>query len=156
MNTGARISIDPDISRPSQRASVECPSQSSSPRGYGLCHTAVGTTVSGLRRRSLQSTCLDEVDFGVTEVTMGGTVASLLLRLSEAKEERKRWSSSKISGDLEASREKASSALAAKFADRQPTMSRIVLRAQYVKSEAAYRGARDVPVSKRIRQRGFE
>ena len=86
----------------------------------------------------------------------GGNAAKLMLCRNEVKEQRKRWSSSKIHGDQVAAESKASSSLAVKLADRQPTLSRIVLRAQLAKETAAYQAScvGDVPTtSKRIRSR---
>jgi len=98
------------------------------------------------------------VDFGVSQTTganlLGGNAAKLLLRRNEVKDQRKRWSSSKITGDPDAASAQASSALAAKLADRQPTLSRIVLRAQQAKDLTAYHTqGLDAVASKRIRSR---
>merc|ERR1712216_501878 len=100
-------------------------------------------------------------DCGVSQRQMGaisgGDAAKLMLRRNEVKEQRKRWSSSKIHGDQVVAESKASSSLAIKLADRQPTLARIVLRAQLAKETAAYQAscAGDVPTttSKRIRSR---
>jgi len=110
------------------------------------------------RGLALEATCLDEVDFGVSQTNgahLGGFAAKMLLQRNELKDQRKRWGESKLIGEREAATAKASSALAAKLSSRQPSMARIVLRAQYVKETVVYQGrGRDEPGSKRVRSRG--
>lgn len=153
----ARASTDYGLSPTPRCASIACPLQSfRSGR-----HISTGATRSVSRRGlALQATCLDQVDFGVSQTTganlLGGNAAKLLLRRNEVKDQRKRWSSSKITGDPDAASAQASSALAAKLADRQPTLARIVLRAQQVKDLTAYHTqgpGMDAVASKRIRSR---
>lgn len=149
----ARLSADCGHLRTQRCASQP---QFSSRVSGGVRHSAVNSHESR-RSLALEATCLDQVDFGVqaTGVALGGNFARLLLRRNEVKDLRKRWSSSKILGDHEATSAMASSALAAKLADRQPAMSRIVLRSQHVRTEAEQQRsvASDLPSSKRIRQR---
>ena len=55
------------------------------------------------RGRVLEAACLDQVDFGASQITggasLGRNAAKLLLRRNEVKDQRKRWSSSKIMGE---------------------------------------------------------
>lgn len=90
-----------------------------------------------------------------TGEALGGNAAKLLLRRSELKDHKKRWSGLKTSGDASAEMATASRELAAKLADHQPTMSRIVQRAQHVKDVAEYQraGVGAGSTSKRIRSR---
>ena len=108
---------------------------------------------------ALASTCLDQVDFGVPQTSsasLGGNAAKYLMRRNELKDGKKRFNSNKIHGEEAADAARASLALAAKLADRQPTLARIVTRAQHIRNEAMYQRveSRDVPTSKRIRSRG--
>ena len=87
---------------------------------------------------------------------LGRNAAVLMLRRNEMKDQRKRWGIGKLQGELSADSAKASSALAAKLAERQPSMARIVQRAQHVKETTEYQGTdkADAPSSKRVRSRG--
>jgi len=111
------------------------------------------------RGRALEAACLDQVDFGASQTSgganLGRNAAKLLLRRNEVKDQRKRWSSSKIMGELAADTAKASSALAAKLADKQPSMARIITRAHQA-TERLDAGKDDTPSSKRVRSRGYQ
>ena len=109
-----------------------------------MCHYSAPHSGVSRRGLALQATCFDQVDFGVSQTigaTLGGNAAKLLLRRNDFKDQRKRWSSSKIFGDQDAaSAARASTVLASKLVERQPTIARIVLRAQQVKDSNAYQG----------------
>jgi len=158
-----RASVDCSLQRQLRCGSVASSAQS--PRGAGRAcqHSSVYTRSSVARGGlALEATCLDQVDFGVSQLevgaSLGGCAAKLVLRRNEVKDQRKRWSSRKIHGDQHAAEsKKASSSLAAKLADRQPTLAHIVLRAQHAKEAAAYQASGvcdDRAESKRIRSRG--
>lgn len=110
------------------------------------------------RGRALEAACLDQVDFGGAHTTalLGRNTAVLMLRRNEVKDQRKRWGVGKFQGELSAASAKASSALAAKLSESQPSMARIVERAQNVRDASEYKGTgkADIPSSKRIRSRG--
>lgn len=157
----ARASLDCSLPR-KQRCEIAA-STAKSPRAGSSCQHSTVNTKQGAARRglALEATCLDQVDFGVSQrgaaAIPGSNAAKLMLRRNEVKDQRKRWSISKVDGDQLAAESKASSSLAAKLGDRQPTLARIVLRAQHAKETAAYQasGVRDVSnKSKRIRSRG--
>ena len=131
------------------------------PRGLGggACQQAGAVRKGVARGLALASTCLDQVDFGVPQTSsasLGGNAAKYLMRRNELKDGKKRFNSNKIHGEEAADAARASLALAAKLADRQPTLARIVTRAQHIRNEAMYQRveSRDVPTSKRIRSRG--
>lgn len=133
--------------RSSQRQAISC-------QGAEACRR---DTRRGL---ALEATCLDQVDFGASQTTgeaLSGNAAKLLLRRSELKDHKKRWSDLKTAGNEAAEIATASRTLAAKLADRQPTISRIVQRAQFVKNAVEYQcselGDRASKSSKRIRSR---
>lgn len=160
MATASRAGSSVDCGLSRTRPIMAYPLQSSRASG-AVCHYSAVTTRSGVSRRglALQATCLDQVDFGVSQTigaTLGGNAAKLLLRRNDFKDQRKRWSSSKISGDQDAaSAARASTVLASKLVERQPTIARIVLRAQQVKDLNAYQGprAQESDDGRRIRSR---
>lgn len=92
-----------------------------------------------------------------TGEALSGNAAKLLLRRSELKDHKKRWSGLKTTGDEAAEIATASRTLAAKLADRHPTISRIVQRAQHVKdaeeNQRSGLGNGASTSSKRIRSR---
>ncbi len=141
-------------------ASIACPPHflEGSSRVGQRCGASSAREGVSQRGRALEAACLDQVDFGGAHTTalLGRNAAVLMLRRNEVKDQRKRWGIGMLQGELSADSAKASSALAAKLAERQPSMARIVQRAQHVKETTEYQGTgkADAPSSKRVRSRG--